>query len=356
MKPLLSIMIPVAPNRVKRLAAVLSRLSLNQAVFPDHTFEVIVLDGGATDNTRELCERMSNNLNLKYIYVPIGRFINAAYPRNVALRVCEGKVIGMIDIDHWPSENIVFGMLNPFVDDKDFRVALIGRETNKVSDVKQYFHNRVIDGTRNNIINRGYVVDSSKSPKCKIGPVEEWGKYIDGQLLNPANFDKQIMDVYKVTGVPPPGVNGTLWIWSVKRENVIPMNGYDELYCRQFAYVREDDDFRERLLAQGLKFFDGQNKNFCAIHLWHPAAWRNQQVNEFNKRYFQQSCRPVRQVRRNNNWQWGKLIKGSFSLINKKMYGIEDHEAWIRENIKDMPNYKDYWTDVNDLINNLGNW
>ena len=73
------------------------------AIFPDHTFEVLVADGGATDGTREVCETMQRYMPLKYVFLPIYKFINAGYPRNVLLRMCEGQIISMIDIDHWPA-------------------------------------------------------------------------------------------------------------------------------------------------------------------------------------------------------------------------------------------------------------
>jgi glycosyltransferase involved in cell wall biosynthesis len=370
MKPLLSIIIPVAPGRIARLTADLSRLSLNQVVFPDHAFEVVVLDGGATDNTRELCEKMSEYINLKYIYVPIKKFICAAYPRNVALRACEAPIISMIDIDHWPSENIVYGMLTPFIDDSEFRVVLSGQEVKKIKDMKEYLNGQITGIVKHPIINRGYVIDSSKTRKyhgemaslqspitgnSMLAQKQQYLDSINKQLLNNVNFDKKIHDVYRVTEIPPPGVNGTLWTWAVKREYIAKMNAYDENYCKKWAYSREDDSFREHLLAQGLRFFDGQNKNFCAIHLQHPAPCRGQQANELNKKYYAQTCQPVREIVVNKKWQWGKMLEGSFSIINGRIRGVKEHEQWVANNVKDMPNYvnSEPWKDADDFINKL---
>lgn len=333
--PDLSIIIPVAPNREKRLKAVLSRLTLNKALFPDHSFEVVVLDGGSTDGTRNLCEIMAAHIDLKYIYVPIGRFINAAYPRNVMLRACEGKVIGMIDIDHWPSENIVFGMLNPFIEDGKnlYSTQYNDSQVEKVAPNSMY-----ISGIKQGIINRGYVIDSSKSKRF-LG--QQQLELFNSHMLAEKNAGWEIMDVYKQAQIPSPGVNGTLWTWSLARQDLLPLNGYDELYCRRFAYCREDDDWRERLLASGLNFFDQQHENFCAIHLWHPAACRDQSVNELNKKYFANTCQPVKQVKRNEGWEWGKLIKYSLSIIDGVLREPKEHEEWVKLNVPDMPNYVD---------------
>jgi len=355
MKPLLSILIPVAPNREKRLAAVLSRLQLNSIRFPDHTFEVVVVDGGATDKTQELCITFAKHIKLKYIYCPISRFICAAYPRNLGLRVCEGEIIGMIDIDHWPSENIVYGMLAPFINDDEFRF-IFEDKNGKIKDWDKQIVAPI------DIINRGYVIDSSKSKRYRDKIVLE--KLNDHLLIDGLGYE--ILDAYREAQIKPPGTNSTLWSWAIKRQHAVLLNGYDEIYCRKFAYSREDDDWRQRLLAQGLQFFDGQHEKFCAIHLWHPAACRKNASNEINKEYFRNVCgqgiqniigakKQCKNIVRNKKHNWGKLLKYSFSIINSVAREIVDHEKWIEENVSDMPSYptKKPYDDAKGFINFL---
>lgn len=363
-KPLLSIIIPVAPNRCDRLTAILSRLTLSKRIFPDHTFEVVVLDGGATDETKALCEQMAEVLSLKYVYVPICQFINAAYPRNIALRLCEGKVISMIDIDHWPSETIVYGMLNPFIDDSKFRVVAItdqGDVESTIEDVAknnpELLNGQYVEG-EHRVLNRGYVVDSSKSH------LPLYNQEIPNHLLSDVAMNFQILDVYE-KGQIPFGINNTLWIWAALREDVIGLNGYDEIYCRQFAYSREDDDWRERIKAQvtGIMqfcpsqgFFDGQNKNFCAIHLWHEAACRTGATNKLNQEYYPRVCQPVRSVKRNEGWPWGKLLDYSYAVIEGDVLDPLDLEGWIKYNVPDMPNYDRTFSDIDKYMEELENY
>lgn len=362
-KPLLSIIIPCAPNRSDRLRAVLSRLTLNKRIFPGYDIEVIVVDGGATDDTKDLCEQMAPYLNLKYVYVPICKFINAAYPRNIALRLCEGKVIGHLDIDHWISESIVYGMLNPFIDDAEFPVHQLGENGDTVWKIKQaaqeapgLLNGQYIDG-EHRVLNRGYVIDSSKS-RLNLDP-----NSIPAQLLTDQAMSFQILDVYNQAQIPH-GVNNTLWVWSAKKEDVVKLNGYDEIYARKFAYSREDDSWRQRLRAQitGKKdlgvndgFFDGQNNNFCGIHLYHPASWRGQDENNLNKDYFNRSTGPKFTIERNDGWPWGKLLDYSFSIINGKVRGPKEHEEYIAENIPDMPSYTERpsWPDIDKFMEKL---
>lgn len=307
-KPFLSIIIPAIPGRISRLKAIISRLNLSASLAPHIPFELVIADGGSQDETKELVQKAAEFMPIKYIYLPIGDFINAAYPRNVAIRICEGEVIGHLDIDHWPGENIIEGMSTPFLQ--------LGLDK---------------------IINRGYVIDSSKSQYEKGD--HEFSEFFNKPMLSSEWMNKCILGIYEYAKIPPPGVNNTLWIWAVKRKYILSMNAYDENYCR--AYCREDDDFRERLLAQCLSFYDGQNKKFCSIHLWHKAIWRSTIDTGYNKKYFLETCCPVKEIIRNKNKEWGKMLEYSFSIIGGVSRNPLDHEKYIRDNVYGVKPYID---------------
>lgn len=329
MNPKLSILVPAIPGRIERLRAILTRCSLSMLLynkkFPaEHltrdSVEFVIVDGGSSDATKDMCLAFSQAHRMKYIFLPIGRFINAGYPRNVGLRVCQGEIIAHLDVDHYPSEHIVEGMLRPF-----------------------------IEGGAKGAINRGYVIDSSKAPKG-AGPNIPWLERLNNALLNQDNLRCTIASAYQESGIPPPGVNNTLWAWTAEHERVKALNGYDEMYCRKFAYTREDDDWRERMLASGMKFYDGHNQQFCSIHLWHAAPWREASANELNKKYFQDSCCPVKVVARNLDREWGKLLDHSFSIIEGVYREVEEHEKWIEENTEGPSYNSPPWKNVEEFV------
>jgi glycosyltransferase involved in cell wall biosynthesis len=63
----LSVIIPTS-NRSKLLEKAL--LSITNQLFPKDFFEVIVVDNGSTDNTKDVAEKYSKELNLVYLYEP----------------------------------------------------------------------------------------------------------------------------------------------------------------------------------------------------------------------------------------------------------------------------------------------
>lgn len=104
MNNMLSIMIPVAPGNEARLRSLLSRITLAEKITPEYDFEVIVCDGGSSDDTKSLCEFVSDFIPLKYIYVPIYKHINPSYPINIMTRVAEGQYLCYMSVDYYPSE------------------------------------------------------------------------------------------------------------------------------------------------------------------------------------------------------------------------------------------------------------
>jgi len=309
----LSIIIPAIAGREENLRALMGRLLLSHGRFPNNV-EIIILDGSTDQEYLCVYDDHHDKISMKYISMSIGRYINPAYIRNVMLRVCEGKVISMLDIDHWVSENIICGMLSPFIE----------------------------DSYENEIINRGYVVGTDKS---KMG-----GRSVNQDIMD--SKDRDIMDVYKQFKIPH-GINDTLWIWSMLRETVLSMSGYDEVFCCNFHYGQEDSNFRQRLLAKMGGYYDGQNRKFCAIHLDHPA-YREGSDDVLD--YYRENdfpCSPDNIVR-NIDWDWGKMISDSFSIIDGQKRGCQEHEEWVRGHIPDVPSYSDTWGDIENFVESIG--
>jgi hypothetical protein len=301
-------------GRTERVKAILSRYSLSIHQHPEIPAELIIVDGSMTAEYREVCEKAAAYMPLKYISLPIGKFINAGYPRNVGLRCAEGKIVAGIDIDYWIGEHFIYGATRPYK-----------------------------EGRR--VLNQGYVIDSSKSNVP--GAVQA----VEKALLNQVNMGKIILEVYKWAGIPSPRPWDKVWLWAAPYKEWASMRGYDEVYCRQFAYTREDDDNFWRLAAQ-LPVYNTEHETFCAIHLWHPAAQRNSGVNQLNKDYYKRLGKEKPEsVKRNVGWQWGKMLKHSFAIIQGEILTTEDYEDFIADKSDWIEPYADTeWKDIDEFM------
>ncbi len=92
-KPIISVIIPTF-NRVKVLDRAI-RSVLNQT-FED--FEILVMDDGSTDNSREMVEGFAD-ARIKYEWAE--NFGGPAVPRNRGLNLARGEYIAFLDSDDW---------------------------------------------------------------------------------------------------------------------------------------------------------------------------------------------------------------------------------------------------------------
>lgn len=332
---MLSIVVPCCGGRPKRVEAIISRLSLNKQMHPDIEFELIVVDGSSTAEYKEMAEYCARFFPIKYISIPIGRFINAGYPRNCGLRFAEGDVFAGIDIDYWLSENYVRGVMRPFLE---------GRK----------------------VLNQGYVIDSNKTKNINVSPHSDEGKRLVSKINDLILSDKaagaEIWDVYRKTGIPTPRPWNKVWIWAAPAENCIKMRGYDEIFCRKFAYCLEDDDWFYRLKKQ-LPVENNHHEDFCAIHLWHYGGQRNQNVNNLNRQYYKRiDGQNPKNIIRNVCHPYGRLLKYSFVSIDGHRMNTEDAEKWLADrgkiSYKDDPEWpsldafmqglEEHWRKTND--------
>ena len=88
-------------NRAAYLAKAVESL-INQT-YPKEYYEIIVVDNGSTDNTREVVEQLSQFARIRYIYEPIKGLCQA---RNTGWQAAGGKYVAYLDDDaiacpHW---------------------------------------------------------------------------------------------------------------------------------------------------------------------------------------------------------------------------------------------------------------
>jgi len=88
-------------NRAAYLAKAVESL-VNQT-YPKEHYEIIVVDNGSTDNTREVVEQFSQSARVRYIYEPIKGLSQA---RNTGWQAAGGKYVAYLDDDaiacpHW---------------------------------------------------------------------------------------------------------------------------------------------------------------------------------------------------------------------------------------------------------------
>jgi succinoglycan biosynthesis protein ExoA len=112
-RPLISVILPVR-NEARSLSALLT--SLTQQNFPARDFEIIVADGGSTDNTRDLVRQFASHspMTVKLIDNP---GIRSGPGRNAGLHAARGKFILFIDGHcHIPSNDLLRDTASIFED------------------------------------------------------------------------------------------------------------------------------------------------------------------------------------------------------------------------------------------------
>ena len=111
--------IVVTLNRAESLQEALRSL-IRQERQPD---EVIVVDNGSTDNTKEVVLNFKDKLNIKYVYeVQSG----IPYARNAGIRNATKDIIAFIDDDCVADRNWLKYLEIPFI--KDPHIGVVGGE------------------------------------------------------------------------------------------------------------------------------------------------------------------------------------------------------------------------------------
>lgn len=129
----------VTRNRAESLSDTLISLT-KQSRQPD---EVIVVDNGSKDHTKETILSFSDSLNAKYVYEPTRGIQHA---RNAGLQSAAGDIIAFIDDDCVADENWLRYIEIPFI--RDPNIGVVGGEVSYLrighSSVEEFYIRNMI--------------------------------------------------------------------------------------------------------------------------------------------------------------------------------------------------------------------
>lgn len=210
MNPYISVIIPTI-NRSVLLNSVLE--SLKQQTFSEKNYEIIVVDNGSTDNTKEITiQHAANNPNIKYFFCPEpGLHIG----RHKGLKESKGEILVFIDDDIEATPTWLASIASCF---KDAEVGMVGgnnfpRFASKPPDwlLKMWNNNK-----KNNMkIIPSLSIIEIDAPEQDIDPMLIWG----------CNFAVRKQIIHCANGFHPDGMP----------EHLIKFRGDGESHISQFV-------------------------------------------------------------------------------------------------------------------------
>lgn len=202
--PFVSIIIPVR-NSGSVITSCLD--SISQQNYPKNKFEVIIVDGGCTDNTLELVK--SYNIVKKVLKNPL---ITGEAGKSVGVKAAKGELVALVDSDNLlDAKDWLKRMVTPFKD-KD----IIGAEPLYYTFRKQDYY-----------ITRYSALTGVNDPLCIfLGNYDRWN-YITNKWTEIPLMQEDKGDYIKVIlgdkQLPTIGANGTVWRLSLlKKTNFAP--------------------------------------------------------------------------------------------------------------------------------------
>ncbi len=280
-----SIIIPTY-NRSKLLNLSLVSI-LNQSVSKE-IFEVIVIDDGSEDNTRDVCKEFSDRLNIKYFYQEHKGF-RAATARNTGIKNSEGEVCIFLDSGVLLAKNAIQEQLKSHSSDEEY--AFLGymygfdeHNENNETMLKMNINPDDVD-TYIDILERDRIYDLREKQYQKLG--DDLGKW------------------------PAPWTIFWTGYLSVKRDVLVKVGMFDEKFN---SWGMEDIDLGIALYVNNVKIT--LNRNLKSIHYPHEKFRPSMKESELKA-----------------------LLLEKKKYINQK-YNLESTKLYITNN----------WSEINPLL------
>lgn len=108
-------------NAAKYIAETIESV-INQSINFEENMELIIIDDGSTDNTREICEEYVNKYeNIRYFYKENG---GVAEAKNYGLKFTNGKYVNFLDSDDILSKDALKNMYN-FIEKNEDKIDMV---------------------------------------------------------------------------------------------------------------------------------------------------------------------------------------------------------------------------------------
>ena len=84
-------------------------------------FELIIIDDGSTDNSKNVIEKYTNNKKVKIIYQ---NNKGLTVSNNIAIKISQGKYITRLDADDWLDPNFLRSVIKPGISFSEMVISL----------------------------------------------------------------------------------------------------------------------------------------------------------------------------------------------------------------------------------------
>lgn len=226
-------------------------------------FEVIIVDDGSTDDTKEMVDKYKERIKDLQYYYQLDVGFRAAKARNVGIEAAKGEVIAFVDSGMLLHVDYIYEHYKMHLQNKNH--VVIGNVYGFAADTD--------DEAFIDLINLEDLTSS-------FDRLESASKYIDPRVESYKNFD------FSIENTPVP----YYYFWtcniSVRREHLIEHGGFDENFT---SWGMEDVELGFRLYRKGLIF--KINLDAKSIHYPHDSAIEAQEKirserDKENKLYF----------------------------------------------------------------------
>lgn len=232
--------------------------------------ELIVVDDGSTDGTREWCE----NQEFDYIYIEPGKGKGGNYARNLGIKAACGKYIAFLDDDDYWKEDKIEKQVT-LIESKECELVFCGRTLEVIEDQNVKFVNTLPAYSSSGDLSKSILWNICMTTSCilvrkdeliSVGLFDEnlkfWQEYeLTIRLAQRGLFYhvNEALVVYRVDTLDASRLTNKFYEWKSAVKYI--REKHHKLYCKL--------SFSERIKANVLYWMDAMVRAKAGEHRWH---------------------------------------------------------------------------------------